>query len=389
MKIKEVKAKLYEWKGPIITTETKFNNPLSALPFQEDSQAPFRFFSWLVVEITTEDGIVGYGNAGLSPDLTKMIIDKKLAGSLIGENALNTDYLYEKMMRSSVAYGRKGAVMAAISAIDIALWDIKGKAFKQPVYNLLGGRTKEAIPAYYSRLYTRNLEDLAQEAQEAKDAGFQAMKMRLGHPITDGAKGLEKNLEMIKTVRDVVGSDIDIMIEAYMSLDYNYARKFLKKVEQYDPRWVEEMLMPDEMHLQGELKKMTDIPISGGEHAFGKTEFADIIRNKQLDIIQFDTNRVGGITEAQKICHLAEVSGVEVIPHGGQMHNLHIVMSSFAAPMAEYFPKSGIEVGNELFWYVFNGDRDAENGLIQLDDNLPGIGLELNQEDMHNFNIIE
>jgi len=389
MKIKEVKSKLYEWTGPVVTSETKFNNPLSVLPFQEDSQAPYRFFSWLVVEVVTENGVVGYGNAGLSPDLTKMIVDKKLAGQLVGENVLNTDYLYEKMFRSSVAYGRKGAALAAISAVDMALWDIKGKVFNQPIYMLLGGRTKESIKAYYSRLYTRDLEALAEEAQEAKDAGFQAMKMRLGYPITEGAKGLEKNLEMIRTVREVIGSDIELMIEAYMSLDFAYARKFLQKVEVYEPRWVEEILLPDELHLQGELRKMTDIPISGGEHAFGKVEFADIIRNRQLDILQFDTNRVGGITEAHKICHLAEVSGIEVIPHGGQMHNLHIVMSSFVSPMAEYFPKSEIEVGNELFWYIFNGDLDAENGFIQMDDSLPGMGLELSEEDIHHFNIIE
>jgi len=229
----------------------------------------------------------------------------------------------------------------------------------------------------------------AQEAQDAKDAGFKAMKMRLGYPITMGAKGLEKNLEMIRTVREVIGSDIELMIEAYMSLNYAYARNFLKKVEKYEPRWVEELLLPDELHLQGELRKMTDIPISGGEHAFGKNEFADIIRNRQLDVLQFDTNRVGGITEAHKICHLAEVAGVEVIPHGGQMHNLHIVMSSFASPMAEYFPKSEVEVGNELFWYIFKGDLDAQNGLIQMDDTLPGMGLELNMEDLKHFNVIE
>jgi L-alanine-DL-glutamate epimerase-like enolase superfamily enzyme len=104
------------------------------------------------VEIETDDGLVGLGNAGLCPDVTAMIVDTKLAPQLVGENPLNTEYLFEKLYRSTVAYGRKGAVLAAISAVDIALWDIKGKAFGQPVFMLLGGRTKPAIPAYYSRL---------------------------------------------------------------------------------------------------------------------------------------------------------------------------------------------------------------------------------------------
>ncbi|MEJ7766339.1 MAG: hypothetical protein WKF89_00905, partial [Chitinophagaceae bacterium] len=148
MKITTVRTKLYQWKGPIKTTDTIFATPLSMLPFQEDSQAPFRFFSWLVVEIETDEGHIGIGNAGLCPDVTKLIIDSKLKSLLLNENPLNTEYLFEKMYRSTVAYGRKGAVLAAISAIDIALWDIKGHVCKQPVFMLMGGRTKASIPTY-------------------------------------------------------------------------------------------------------------------------------------------------------------------------------------------------------------------------------------------------
>ena len=140
-----VRTKLYQWNGPVKTGDTIFATPLSPLHFQQDSQAAFRFFSWLVVEIETDEGHIGIGNAGLCPDVTKKIIDSKLASLLIGENPLNTEYLFEKMYRSSVAYGRKGAVIAAISALDIALWDIKGLVFNQPVFMLLGGRTKPIL----------------------------------------------------------------------------------------------------------------------------------------------------------------------------------------------------------------------------------------------------
>lgn len=389
MKIHSIKTKLYQWQGPVKTSDTIFATPLSVLPFQQDSQAPFRFFSWLVVEIETDNGTVGIGNAGLCPDITKNIIDTKLAPLLLKENPLNTEYLYEKMYRSSIAYGRKGAVLAAISALDIALWDIKGKALQQPVFMLLGGRTKEAIPAYYSRLYTRDLESLQQEAAQYKEQGFQGMKLRCGYPITEGLSGMKKNVDMVKVVRETVGDDVDIMVEAYMGFNLPYAKRFLKALEGYQPRWVEELLIPDEIHNFAKLRQYTDIPISSGEHEFTRYGFHELLQAQALDIFQFDTNRVGGFTEAQKICTMAQVHGVEVIPHGGQMHNLHIVMSSFACPMAEYFPQTEIEVGNEMFWYIFDGEAIAEDGHLQLDDQKPGVGLTLKNNHLEHFKIIE
>lgn len=388
MKIQAIRTKLYQWKGPVKTTDTIFATPLSALPFQNDAQAPFRFFSWLVVEVETDEGHIGYGNAGLCPDVTKLIIDTKLSALLLGENPLNTEYLYEKMYRSTVAYGRKGAAVAAISAIDIALWDIKGLVMNQPVFMLLGGRTKATIPTYYSRLYTRNLANLETEALHYKKEGFTGMKMRCGYPMTDGMQGLKKNVEMVKVVRDAVGDDVDIMLEAYMGFNFAYAKQLLKELEPYNLRWAEELLLPDEIHNFAKLKQSTSIPISGGEHEYTRYGFHDLLQTGALDIFQFDTNRVGGFTEAQKICNMALVHGVEVIPHGGQMHNLHVVMSSFAAPMAEYFPQTEIEVGNEMFWYIFNGEAIAENGQLQLDDNKPGMGLTLSDEYLDQFDII-
>ena len=389
MKITKVRTKLYQWKGPVKTDDTIFATPVSLLPFQSDSQAPYRFFSWLVVEIETDEGYTGIGNAGLSPDVTKLIIDSKLAPLLLKENPLNTEYLYEKMYRSSVAYGRKGTVLAAISALDIALWDLKGQVMKQPVFMLLGGRTKEYIPTYYSRLYTRHLDQLQQEAAHYKSEGFTGMKLRCGYPLTEGTEGLKKNVEMVKVVREAVGDDVDIMLEAYMGFNFPYAKRLLKELEPFNLRWVEELLLPDEIHLFAKLKQYTDIPLSGGEHAYTRFGFHDLIQAEALDIFQFDTNRVGGFTEAQKICTMAQLHGVEVIPHGGQMHNLHVVMSSFASPMAEYFPATEIEVGNEMFWYIFDGEAIAVDGKLQLDDNKPGMGLTLKTEGLEHFNIIQ
>lgn len=388
MPITAVRTKLYRWKGPVKIDDTVFATPLSALAFQSDAQAPFRFFSWLVVEVETDDGRVGLGNAGLAPDVTRQIVDSKLAPLLVGENPLNTEYLFEKMYRSTVAFGRKGAALAAISAVDIALWDLKGQICNQPVFMLLGGRTKPAIPSYYSRLYTRDLDRLQQEAAACKAEGFRGMKMRCGYPLTEGLAGLEKNVEMVRATREAVGDDVDVMVECYMGFDLPYARRLLKRIEKYNPRWVEELLLPDEIHNFARLRRMTDIPLSGGEHEYTRYGFHDLLQAEALDIFQFDTNRVGGLTEAHRICHMAQVHGVEIIPHGGQMHNLHVCMSSTASPMAEYFPQTEIEVGNEMFWYIFDGEAIAENGMLQLDDARPGMGLTLKTSGLENFDIV-
>lgn len=389
MKIIAVRTKLYQWQGPVKTSDTIFATPLSPLHFQNDSQAAFRFFSWLVVEIETDEGHIGLGNAGLCPDVTKKIIDSKLASLLIGENPLNTEYLFEKMYRSTVAYGRKGAVIAAISALDIALWDIKGLALGQPVFMLLGGRTKPVIETYYSRLYTRNLDDLQAEAAHYKAEGFTGMKLRCGYPLTEGLQGLKKNVEMVRVVRETVGDDVNIMLEAYMGFNLSYAKQLLKALAPYNLRWAEELLLPDEIHNFAKLRQYTDIPLSGGEHEYTRYGFHDLLQTGALDIFQFDVNRVGGFTEAQKICNMALAHGIEVIPHGGQMHNLHVVMSSFACPMAEYFPQTEIEVGNEMFWYIFDGEAIADNGTLQLDDHKPGMGLTLKTEGLEHFAIID
>jgi len=200
---------------------------------------------------------------------------------------------------------------------------------------------------------------------------------------------MKKNVEMVRVVRETVGDDVDIMLEAYMGFNFAYAKEFLRRLEPYNLRWAEELLLPDEIQNFAKLKKTTGIPLSGGEHEYTRYGFHDLLQAEALDIFQFDTNRVGGFTEAQKICNMALVHGVEVIPHGGQMHNLHVVMSSFASPMAEYFPITEIEVGNEMFWYIFDGEAVAENGKLQLDDKKPGVGLTLKMKDLEHFTIIE
>lgn len=360
---------------------------LLALP--EASMQTFTFHGWLVVEIFTDTGLVGIGNAALAPHITKQVIDLYLKPLALGADPWDFEFLWQHMYRKTMAFGRKGIGMAAISAIDIALWDILGKSAKQPVYRLLGGKTKPRIPVYASRLYSMELGELAAEAQGYKAEGYQAMKLRFGWGPADGAAGMQRNLDLVRTVRQAVGEDVDVMADAYMGWTLDYAKRMLPLLEPFHLRWLEEPVIPDDIHGYAELRSRGQIPIAGGEHEFTLYGFRDLIEARAVDYIQFDTNRVGGITQARKIAALAEAHSIPVIPHAGQMHNYHLVMASLNSPMAEYFPVVDIEVGNELFWYIFDGEPKAQHGFVDLQDNIPGLGLTINEKALEGFDVTE
>jgi L-rhamnonate dehydratase len=390
MKIKEIRTRVFRWRGKTKRLPPHFcTNPMDLLQLPQASMGTFTFHGWLVVEVFSHDGLVGIGNAALAPQLTKQAIELYLKPLLIGQNPWDVEFLWQHMYRKTMAFGRKGIGMVAISAVDIALWDLLGKAAKQPVFRLLGGRTKPRIPVYASRLYATELGELAAEAKRYKHDGFKAMKLRFGWGPVDGAAGMQRNVDLVRTVRETVGNDVDVMGDAYMGWTLDYAKRMLPLLEPFQLRWLEEPVIPDDIQGYAELKSYGRIPIAGGEHEFTLFGFRDLLQARALDYIQFDTNRVGGITQARKIVALAEAHGIPVIPHAGQMHNYHVVMASLNSPMAEYFPMVVVEVGNELFWYLFAGEPTAKDGFIDLADDVPGFGLSINDANLGDFEVIE
>ncbi|MGD0425849.1 MAG: L-rhamnonate dehydratase [Candidatus Acidiferrales bacterium] len=390
MKIKEIRTRAVRWRGKTVPLPPHFcTNPMDLLTLPEASMQTFTFHGWLIVEIFTDDGQVGVGNAALAPPITKQVVDLYLKPLLIGADPWNIEFLWQHMYRKTMAFGRKGIGMAAISAVDIALWDLLGKCAKQPVFRLLGGRTKPRIPVYASRLYSIELSELAAEAKRYKKEGYRAMKLRFGWGPTDGAAGMQHNVDLVKTVRQAVGDGIDVMADAYMGWTLDYAKRMLPLLEPFNLRWLEEPVIPDDIQGYTELKSYARIPIAGGEHEFTQYGFRELLQARAVDYIQFDTNRVGGITQARKISALAESYSVPVIPHAGQLHNYHVVMASLNSPMAEYFPIVDVEVGNELFWYIFEGEPKAKDGFVDLDDNLPGLGLTVNEKALAKFEVME
>jgi L-alanine-DL-glutamate epimerase-like enolase superfamily enzyme len=390
MKITSIRTRIVEWRGKTVPLPPHFcTNPMDILQVHPSSMSTFTFHGWLICEIETDANITGIGNAALSPQVTKQVIDLYLKPLLIGADPWDTEFLWQHMYRKTIAFGRKGIGMAAISAVDIALWDILGKSARQPVYRLLGGRTKPEIPVYASRLYATPLDELSREATRYKNEGYKAMKMRFGWGPADGPAGMEKNIALVKTLRETVGPEIDIMADAYMGWTLDYAKRILPRLEPFNLRWLEEPVLPDECRGYAQLKALARIPIAGGEHEYTLQGFRNLIENNCLDYIQFDTNRVGGITQAKKISALAEAYSIPVVPHAGQMHNYHVVMSSLNCPMAEFFPPTDVEVGNELFWNIFDGEPTPKNGTIKLDPDKPGLGLTINESALSKFHVTE
>ena len=356
---------------------------------QRSGRAPI--FS-LLVEIKTDEGLSGVGSVGAAAGHARYTIDHHLKHILIGENPFDVELLWARMFRESMNYGRKGMVMEAISALDIALWDIMGKATNQPVYNLLGGRTRSKIRVYASRLYaTEDLDALAAEAQGFLDDGFTMMKQRFGYGPRDGLKGMRRNLELIQTVRDVIGDDIELAADSYMGWDVQYAIRMIRMIEDagLNLSWVEEPVIPDDIAGYAEIRRSVNTRISGGEHEFTRYGFRDLIEQRAVDILQPDVNRVGGITESRKIWAMAAAHDLPVIPHAGQMHNYHLIMAHMNSPFSEYFPSPEGDTppdGNEAFWWQFEGEPKQQDGFLDLPET-PGLGLTINWDKIEPFRI--
>ena len=389
MKITAIRARTFEWKGPTVPPQGNFcSNAMDLLYSRSETMSTFRFHGWTVVEIETDTGLVGLGNVALAPRIARQIVDQYLAPLVLGQDPWDYEYLSQRMQRATHAWGRKGVGMAAISAVDIALWDLLGKSVGKPVFKLLGGRTKEKIPCYYSKLYRTDLKAMQDEAATYLAQGFTAFKMRFGHGPAHLQKGVRENLKSVEAIREVIGYDNDLMLECYMGWNLEYAKRMLPKLAKFEPRWLEEPVIADDIDGYAELNAMNIVPISGGEHEFGLHGFRQLLDRKAVSVVQYDTNRVGGITVAHKINALCEAYSVPVIPHAGQMHNYHLTMSTLASPMSEYFPMFDVEVGNELFYYLFDGEPAAENGFVQLADDVPGLGLTLKTQYLDQFDVI-
>ena len=342
-------------------------NPMSIYPrYREKRSSWFGPMTTAVIEIVTDAGVRGLGTVGGGKArLARPIIEDQFKTLLVGQNPFNIELLWEQMFRASQFYGRKGAVIEVMSGIDIALWDLVGNALEQPVYDLLGGKTKEKIPAYVTGNLTER--HLAQ--------GFRDVKLAVPHSPADGREGLRKNVELVERTRELIGPDGDIMLDCYMALDVPYTIQLAKAVADYKVLWIEEPVPPDQIDAYRRIKDaVPDVLITGGEHEFTRYGFRDLIEKKAVDILQPDIYRAGGISELKKIAAMASAHNLPVIPHGVGAATYHFVISTNNAPRAEF-----VDIFAQGGRPILRGDPEPKNGFIELSAR-PGFGYELDEE---------
>ena len=348
--------------------------------FKETRGSWFWDSGMAVIQIETDDGLIGTGWCEDGCEAVSPIVENHLSRLLIDQDPLDIESLWDRLFRATLPYGRKGTVLQVISAIDIALWDLKGIAAGKPVYELLGGPVAESVPVYASALHPVGHDKVRDEARAYVTEGYRSMKMRFPYGPGDGEKGMEENEAHIANAREAVGPDIALMADAYMGWDLDYAVKMCARLEPYGLAGVEEPLIPDDLAGYASLRKETSIPISGGEHEYTRFGFRDIINKGAMDIIQPDLRRCGGFTEGQRIAALAAESGVTLIPHAYGITHLHFALANSNIPMIEYFPMPCWDsLPDAEIEAIFHGEPQPENGRVIVEPR-PGLGVEVNEK---------
>lgn len=346
-------------------TESLIAHPLAQWSaYREKRTSWFGTMSAGVVEIETDAGLTGLGFiGGGKANAARTIIDDQFSQLLVGQDPADIERLWEQMYRASVMYGRRGVAIEAISGIDLALWDLLGKACGQPVYKLIGGQTKDRLPAYVTgNLTERHLAE-----------GFRDVKIALPHGPADGEQGLRRNEEMMRRTREFVGPEGDIMLDCYMALTVPYTIELVRRLGPYRIRWIEEPLLPDDIDGLLRIKDAVDITISGGEHEYTRFGFRELIERRALDLLQPDIYRAGGLTELRKIAAMASAYHLPVIPHGVGAPTYHFVMATPNSPKAEFVDV--FAQGGEL---MLEGEPVPANGFIELSSE-SGFGYRLNR----------
>lgn len=323
----------------------------------------------VIVEVELDDGTVGIG-CSIGGEPACFIIEKHLSRFLVGQDPRNVELLWDQMWRATMPYGRKGLTIHAIGAVDLALWDCLGKLRGEPVYALLGGKSKEKLRIYA----TTARPDLA------KKWGFEGAKIPCRYGPADGVEGLKKNVADVANAREQVGRDFPLRLDCYMALTLPYAIELAKALQPFKLHWIEECLPPDDYDGYAALKAAVGsiCLVTTGEHEYTRYGFRQLIAQKCADILQPDINWVGGVTEARRIVAMAAAYDIPVIPHGSSVFSYHLQYAFTNCPVAEFLvmsPKADEIV--PLFGNLFKNEPLPKNGYLELPDK-PGWGVELN-----------
>ncbi len=356
-------------------THPPIANPMSIFPRYSGSRKSWGVanIASVIVEIEDEDGRIGIG-LSTGGEAAAFIIEQHLAMFVEGQSACDRSHIWNQMWRASVHYGRKGLALHAISAIDLALWDLYGKSLGEPVYNLMGGRTKQRVPVYA----TTSRPDLA------RDMGFRGAKIPLPYGPAAGRRGMKANVAFLKDWRDKVGDDFPLMLDCYMALDVDYAAELAWRLRPLDITWIEEPLLPDDYaghaRLAQKLQAMGGTAVfATGEHEYAQFGYQQLI-DAGVGLLQPDVMWMGGPTEFARTVALASAQSVTVVPHGCGVYGYYMAMAFDHIRLAEFMMMSErADAIEPNFGVMFTNEPLPERGFIALPDT-PGFGLELNRQ---------
>jgi L-alanine-DL-glutamate epimerase-like enolase superfamily enzyme len=343
----------------------------------------------LLIRVHTDEGITGVGEVDSLPPVIKAIVDAPpshaiasgLRHLLIGENPLEIDRLWEKMYRGSIYYGRRGATIHAISGIDIALWDIKGKALGEPVCRLLGGPHRRELRAYASTLMPETPEETGEVVGGLVARGFTAIKLGWG----PWGRDPDLDVALARAARRAAGDNVELMFDIGFGWpDADHAIRQVRRLEEFRPYWIEEPLWPDEVDDYAKLAGAVDTRIAAGEEDATRWGFRELLDRARVDVIQPDVTRVGGISECLKIARMADLRGVQTVLHSWstgiiKAASLHVLAAMRRATFFEYCVQE-TPLNRALTVEQF----PLANGMVRVPER-PGLGVEIDDEVVRRF----
>ena len=354
----------------------QYSNAIDAVPDFVQSKNGILDLDQIYLYIVTDEGETGL--AGPISNSVAYIIENQLKPILLGKDAFATELIWDQMYRRLI-HGRQGEPIWAMSFIDCALWDLKGKVLNKPVYSLLGGPNVDEIPAYASMLgyNVTDMKLVKKRALEYQSKGFKAQKWFFRYGPKKGKEGLIQNIELVKTLRDTLGNNYELMFDCWQSMDVPYVIELADAIKKYNPKWIEECVMPDRIDSYVRIKDKISIPMAGAEHHYTRWGMKQFIEKNALDIIQADPLWCGGISEMMKISALTSTYDLILIPHAGAMHSgVHFSFSQSPAhtPYVEYLVK-----WMPILQYFTKDPIIPIKGNIFLPKKSVGLGLEIDK----------
>jgi D-galactarolactone cycloisomerase len=343
----------------------------------------------MIVEIETDTGLIGWGECYGPARMTAAVV-QSVTPWLIGEDPLRTDYLWQMVYARLRDHGQKGVVIEGISGIDIALWDIKGKHFGVPVHRLMGGPLRTEVQAYATGLYRRKSGDplryLAEEAAGYVAEGFRAVKLKVGF-------GVEEDAAVTRAVREAIGPDIALMVDANHAYDTVAAIRLGRMIEPYDIGWFEEPVPPQDLAGYRAVKAALSIPVAGGECEYTRFGFRDVLTSQAIDILQPDTCAAGGLSECKKIADMAEAFGVRFNPHvwgtgiaiAASLQLLAVSPTHTPLSLAPLQPLLEFDrTEHPIRQALLAQPIEHTNGIVRVPDG-PGLGIEVDRDALARF----